>query len=60
MEQSTNGTSARPHYGAEEKVKILLREHIKNQVPPTETADRYGIHINDLCNWKKKLFGGAT
>ena len=57
MEQNGNGN--RRHYSGEEKVKIL-REHLENQTALSELAEKYGIHVNDLYNWKKKLFEGAA
>ena len=46
------------HYTAENKVKIL-REHLDNQVPISELAERYGVHPTMLYKWKKELFEGA-
>ena len=57
MEQ--NGNRTRRRFSPEEKVKIL-REHLENQVALSDLAEKYGIHVNDLYNWKKKLFEGAA
>jgi transposase len=59
MDQNGNGSKNRRHYSAEQKVKIL-REHLENQIPLSDIAEKYGIHVNDLYNWKKKLFEGAA
>jgi transposase-like protein len=47
MEQ--NGNQNRRHYSPEQKVKIL-REHLENQVPLSDFAEEYVIHVNDLFN----------
>jgi transposase-like protein len=57
MEQ--NGNRTRRRFSPEEKVKIL-REHLENRVSLSDLAEKYGIHVNDLYNWKKKLFEGAA
>lgn len=57
MEQNSNRN--RRHYSPEEKVKIL-REHLENQIPLSDLAEKYGIHVNDLYNWRKRLFEGAA
>lgn len=48
----------RQRFSPQKKV-IILREHIENQVPLSELSERYGIHVNLLYRWKKKLFEGA-
>jgi transposase-like protein len=57
MEQ--DGNQNRRHYSPEQKVKIL-REHLENRVPLSDLAEKYGIHVNDLYNWMKKLFEEAA
>lgn len=49
----------RKRYTAEEKVRIL-REVLDRNVPISEVAERYGVHVNDIYNWKKKLFENAS
>lgn len=43
-----------------EKKMIILREHLENNVPISELAEQYGISVNDIYNWKKKLFEGGA
>jgi transposase-like protein len=50
----------RKRYTAEEKVKIL-REMLEDGVSVSEVSDRYGVHPNNILNWRKQLFeGGVT
>lgn len=49
----------RKHYTPEKKV-IILRELLENNITVSELAEKYEIHPNDIYNWKKKLFEGAT
>jgi transposase len=42
----------------EQKMKIL-RELLEEKVPISQLADKYQIHINDIYNWKKRLFESA-
>lgn len=51
--------SERKHFSAEQKV-IILREHLENNVPVSQLAEKYNIHPNDIYNWKKKLFESAA
>ena len=46
-------------YTSDEKT-IILREHLENQVPISELAERYGIHPNAIYLWKKKMFESAS
>ena len=46
-------------YTAEQKV-IILRELLEKNTPISQVAEKYCIHINDIYNWKKKLFENAT
>lgn len=45
-------------YTSEEKT-IILREHLENNVPISEIAEKYGIHPNAVYKWKKQLFEQA-
>lgn len=49
----------RKRYTPQQKV-IILRELLENNIPVSELAEKYDIHPNDIYNWKKKLFEGAT
>ena len=49
----------RKHYSPEQKV-IILRELLENNVPISQVAEKYGVHANDIYNWKKKLFESAS
>jgi transposase-like protein len=46
-------------YTSEQKV-IILRELLENGVPISQVAEKYHVHVNDIYNWKKKLFEGAS
>ena len=48
----------RKRYTAEKKT-LILRELLENNVPISELAEKYQVHVNDIYNWKKKLFEGA-
>jgi transposase len=39
---------------------MVLRELLENQTPMSQLAEKYGIHINDIYNWRKKLFEQAA
>jgi transposase len=47
------------HYSPEQKI-IILRELLENNVPISQVAEKYGVHTNDIYNWKKKLFESAA
>jgi len=47
--------SKRKRYTAEEKVKIL-REVLEDGKPISQVADKYGLHPNNIFNWRKQLF----
>ena len=49
----------RKRYTAEEKIRIL-REVLEDGKPISEVADRYGLHPNNIFNWRKQLFEGAV
>ena len=44
---------------AEEKVKVL-REVLEDGKPISEVAERYGLHPNNIFNWRKLLFENAV
>jgi transposase-like protein len=43
------------HIKAETKM-LILREHLENQVPMADLAEKYHVNVNSIMNWKKKLF----
>ena len=43
----------------EQKV-MILRELLENNVPISQLAEKYNVHVNDIYNWKKKLFESAA
>jgi len=49
----------RKHYSPDQKV-IILRELLENNLPISQIAEKYQVHVNDVYNWKKKLFEAAT
>jgi len=49
----------RRHYNPDQKV-VILRELLENRVPISQLAEKYGVHPNDIYNWKKKLFESAA
>lgn len=49
----------RKRYNPEQKV-LILRELLENNVPVSQLAEKYGVHPNDIYNWKKKLFESAA
>jgi transposase len=48
----------RKHYSPEQKV-IIVRELLENNIPISQLAEKYQVHVNDIYNWKKRLFEGA-
>ena len=48
----------RKRYTAEEKIKIL-REVLEDGKPISEVAEHYGLHPNNIFNWRKQLFEGG-
>ena len=48
----------RKRYTAEEKVKIL-REVLEDGKPISQVAEHYGLHPNNIFNWRKQLFEGG-
>jgi len=49
----------RKRYTAEEKVKIL-REVLEDGKSISSVAEQYGLHPNNIMNWRKQLFEGGT
>ena len=45
----------RKRYTAEEKMRIL-REVLEDGRPISQVANAYGIHPNNILNWRKQLF----
>lgn len=43
----------------EQKI-IILRELLENNTPISQVAEKYKVHVNDIYNWKKKLFENAA
>ena len=48
----------RKRYTSEEKIKIL-REVLEDGKSVSSTAEAYGVHPNQIMNWRKQLFEGA-
>jgi transposase-like protein len=48
----------RKRYSPDQKV-LIVRELLENNVPISQLAEKYQVHVNDIYNWKKKLFEGA-
>ncbi|MDQ3194675.1 MAG: transposase [Bacteroidota bacterium] len=46
-------------YTSEQKV-IILRELLEKNTPISQVAEKYNVHVNDIYNWKKKLFENAA
>ncbi|MDQ3020196.1 MAG: transposase [Bacteroidota bacterium] len=51
--------SERKRYSAEQKV-IILRDLLENNIPISQLAEKHNVHVNDIYNWKKKLFESAA
>ena len=51
--------SKRKRYTAEEKMKIL-RDVLEDGKPISNVAETYGIHPNNIPNWRKQLFEGGA
>ena len=49
----------RRRYTAEEKIKIL-REVIEDAKQVSQVAEQYGLHPNNIFNWRKQLFEGGV
>ena len=48
----------RKRYTSEEKVKIL-REVLEDGKSISGVAEAYGVHPNQIMNWRKQLFEGG-
>ena len=48
----------RKRYTSEEKIKIL-REVLEDGKSISAVADAYGVHPNQIMNWRKQLFEGG-
>ena len=51
--------SQKKHLSAEKKV-LILRELLDNNVPISQLAEKYQVHVNYIYRWKKQLFEGAV
>ncbi|MBS1552604.1 MAG: transposase [Bacteroidetes bacterium] len=51
--------SEKKRYSSEQKI-IILRELLENNTPISQVAEKYNVHVNDIYNWKKKLFENAA
>ena len=51
--------SEKKRYTSEQKI-VILRELLENNTPISQVAEKYGVHVNDIYNWKKKLFEYAA
>jgi transposase-like protein len=49
----------RKRYTAEEKIQIL-REVLEAGHPISTVSDKYGLHPNNIFNWRKQLFEGGS
>ena len=48
----------RKRYTAEEKMKIL-REILEDGKSISQTAEKYGVHPNNVMTWRKQLIEGG-
>ena len=48
----------RKRYTSEEKIKIL-REVLEDGKSFSSVAETYGVHPNQIMNWRKQLFEGG-
>ena len=48
----------RKRYTSEEKIKIL-REVLEDGKSFSSVAEAYGVHPNQILNWRKQLFEGG-
>ncbi len=51
--------SSKKRWTSEQKV-IILKELLENNTPISQVAEKYHVHVNDIYNWKKKLFENAA
>ncbi|MBK6770931.1 MAG: transposase [Ignavibacteria bacterium] len=45
--------SERKRHSAEQKV-MILRELLENNVPSSQLAEKFNLHVNDIYNWKNE------
>ncbi|MCH7770841.1 MAG: transposase [Bacteroidetes bacterium] len=45
----------RKHYSPDQKV-LILRELLENNIPSSQHAEKYQLNVNNIYNWKKKIF----
>ena len=38
----------------------IIRELLENQVPASDLAERYGVNVNSIYNWRKQLLESAA
>jgi len=50
---------SKKRFTPEQKV-IILRELLENKLSISQVAEKYGIHVNDIYSWKRKLFENAS
>ena len=51
--------SDKKRYTAEQKI-FIRRELLEKSIPISQVAEKYNVHVNDIYNWKKKLFENAV
>ena len=51
--------SSKKRWTSEQKV-MILRELLENNTPISQVAEKHKVHVNDIYNWKKKLFENAA
>ena len=51
--------SRRKRYTAEEKMQIL-REILEDGKSISQTAEKYGVHPNNVMSWRKQLIEGGA
>jgi len=44
---------------SEQKI-IILRDLLEKNMPISQVAEKHNVHVNDIYNWKKKLFENAA
>ena len=49
----------RKRYTAEEKI-MILREVLEDGKSISQVAEQYGLHPNNIFNWRKQLFEGGV